>query len=122
MLVAAFTAAAVACSTPDILDGPMHDTARDYLKTIAAGGPYETFHGECGGRPGEDPRKLLGGEGPGFTVKLTGSSQGGDSATVNTAITGQDGSPSPYTVDLRRENGAWRVCGVGTGSVELDAG
>ncbi|MCF2527289.1 hypothetical protein [Yinghuangia soli] len=117
LIAAAF---AVAACSSDIMDGPIHDTTRDYLKAVAAGGSAEAFHGQCGGKPGEDPLKVLAGEGTGFTAELTGSVESGDTATVNVSITGTDKTPSPYNVDLRREGGTWRVCGISTGSVHID--
>ncbi|MYW02223.1 hypothetical protein [Streptomyces sp. SID3343] len=112
---------AVSCSASGAtFDGPIHDVTRDYLHTVADGGSPAAFYGTCGGRPVADSHLLLVGEGPGFKVSMVGSTQEDDAASVNVSITGRDGSASPYSVDLERENGTWRVCRLGKGNVQIN--
>ncbi|WP_436788072.1 hypothetical protein [Yinghuangia sp. YIM S10712] len=119
-LVAAAGVASVSCAADaTVLDGPMHDAARDYLRTVSDGGSPAAFYGTCGGTPDSDAHRVLTDEGTGFTVELTGSTESGGTGTVNATVTGRDGSPTAYAVDLRRENGTWVVCDMDTGNVEL---
>ncbi|WP_331766141.1 hypothetical protein [Embleya sp. NBC_00896] len=103
-----------------MFDGPVHDATRGYLHAVADGGSTAAFHGACGGARVADARQVLSGEGAGFGFSLVSSTQTDDSATVNVKVTGADGTPSPYSVDLRRENGKWFVCDVGTGNIAID--
>jgi len=118
--VAAVATAAACSADSTVLDGPMHDAARRYLDRVSAGGSPADLYGACGGTPDTDAHRVLSEEGPGFTVELTGSVESGDTGTVNASVTGRDGSPTAYAVDLRREDGTWVVCSMDTGSVQLD--
>ncbi|MGW1995694.1 hypothetical protein [Embleya sp. NPDC001921] len=113
--------AAVSCATaPAAFDGPEHDATRDYLRTIADGGSPAALYGVCAGANGADAHRVLAGEGTGFSFSLVASTTSKDTAAVNVKVTGQDHSASPYNVDLRRENGKWRVCAMGPGHVSID--
>jgi hypothetical protein len=113
--------AAVSCAgSGATFDSPEHDVTRDYLRTVADGGSPAAFYGVCGGKDVRDAHALLAGEGAGFKVSLKNSTRIDDLATVNVSITGQDGSPSPYSVDLNRENGKWLVCRLVTGNVAIN--
>lgn len=118
-LAAAYLAACAACAADDILDGAVHDRTRDYLRTVAEGGPPDAYYGDCDGRRNPAAHDVLADEGGGFGFALTGSVESGDRADVNVGITGRDGTPTPYTIDLHREAGTWYVCAVTQGSVDL---
>lgn len=103
------------------VNGALEKTAKDFLAATAAGGAVDGYYGACGGTPDTaGSRRLVEQEGLGFTFDLTASTATGDTAYVNLSVVGRDRSPSPYVVDLRRENGLWRVCGVDTGNVQID--
>jgi len=119
ILAVAATLASCSLSSPTF-DGPVHDTTRDYLHAVADGTPRAAFQGACGVGHDDDADRVATAEGAGFTFSLVSSTRTDDSATVNVTITGRDGAPSPYYVDLRRENGTWTICGVDTGHISID--
>ncbi|MFI6978731.1 hypothetical protein ACIBSV_09030 [Embleya sp. NPDC050154] len=113
--------AAVSCApAPTAFDGAEHDVTREYLRTVADGGSPAALYGACAGANGADAHRILAGEGTGFSFSLVASTRTDDTATVNVKVTGQDHSASPYNVDLRRENGKWRVCAMGPGHISID--
>ncbi len=111
--------ACAACAADDILDNAVHDRTRDYLRAVAEGRPPDAYHGDCDGRRNPAAHDALAEEGGGFGFALTGSVESGDRADVNVSVTGRDGTPTPYVVDLHREAGTWYVCAVTRGSVDL---
>jgi hypothetical protein len=46
-------------------------------------------------------------------LKVIGVTQNGDSATADLEITGESGSPVRVSVQLQRQNGDWRISGIG---------
>lgn len=111
--------ACASCSFADVLKDPVHDKTRDYLRTVAEGGSPTAFYGDCQGRRDDNAHGALAVEGRDFDFSLTGSVESGDSADVNTSVTGPDGAPTSYVIHLRREGGTWFVCGVAEGNVDL---
>ncbi|MET8509356.1 hypothetical protein ABZV60_32710 [Streptomyces sp. NPDC004787] len=105
----------------DIMFGePFHEKVEGYLEVIREGHSPASFYGECAKGLKEPPHTILGGEGRRFEYKLTGSTAGGQSASVNIEITGADRTASPYVVDLEKQGNDWKICGVSTGEVQLD--
>ncbi|WTX00022.1 hypothetical protein OG216_44695 [Streptomycetaceae bacterium NBC_01309] len=119
LLGAACVAACVSCVNDDIFDSAVHERTREYLRTVAEGAPPTAYYGDCGGRRNDSAHDALAEEGGGFGFALTGSVESGDSAHINVSVTGRDGAPTSYVVDLRREGGTWYVCDVDQGSVDL---
>lgn len=110
----------VSCTGPPAFDGAMHDATRGYLHAVADGGSRAAFFGACGVGHEQGTDRVVAAEGPRFTFSFTSSTRSDDSGTVNVSITGRDGTPSPYSLDLRRENGRWVVCGMDEGTVAID--
>ncbi|MDI2130881.1 hypothetical protein [Yinghuangia seranimata] len=110
---------ATACAGGDA-SFPWEGSARNYLQRIADGGSLEGLYGQCEGRAQVNAHEILAGEGRGFEFSMPSSTRTGPEATVNVSITGQDGSPTLYHVDLREENDTWMVCDMGVGNVKID--
>jgi hypothetical protein len=100
-------------------NSPLHRAAATYLDAAEEGRPLIGLYGRCATQAQRSGARELLDDTEGRQYEIVGSTATDGTATVNVEFSASSSAPSPYSLDMRREGGKWKVCALGTGHVQI---
>lgn len=99
---------------------PLHRAAATYLDAAEEGAPLDGLYGRCAAQAQRSAARELLDDAEGLRYEIVSSTATDGTATVNIDFSASGSTPSPYSLDIRREGGKWKVCAFGTGHIHID--